>query len=68
MAKPAGDNGITLGHVGEQPHLSTVMVIVVWAHALLHAMGLEAEEALSVAGLDWLPRGAQLFEEGEARE
>lgn len=51
------DNRKTFVYVQKQ-------TISVCAHAVICSVGLEAVEALSIAGLDWPPLVAKLFEEG----
>ena len=66
VAKPARANRTTPGYVREQRHHNSVMLISVWARAMICSVGLEAEEALSMAGLDWTPLVAKWSEEGGA--
>lgn len=66
VAKQARANRITPGCVREQLHHNTVMLICVWAPAIICSVGLEAEEALSMASLDWPPLVAKWSEEGGA--
>lgn len=56
MAKPAKDKRMAPEYVHEQPQNNIVMMTRVWAPAITCSVGLQAEEALGMADLDWHAR------------
>lgn len=51
VAKPSTDNILTSGYVHELSYHNTMMMTTKWTHAVIYSVGLDLEEALSMAGL-----------------